>query len=87
MDKEIFIGYVKRLYNVKKVVYMPCPKTTSFHFVVGSYITMISFSDEDILNNDALKLFDVINNTIHTQRMGMLKEIMECDRWNMDIFS
>ena len=87
MDKEIFIDYVRRLYNLEATIYHAASHDTSFYFRVGKYKTMITYPDEEIMNKDAERLFRELDVVINERRIGMLKEIIDADNWNRDIFS
>ena len=87
MDKQIFIDYVKSLYDLEGTIYHADWCETSFYFRMGRYKMAITLPDSEIMNKDAVRLFREIDTIISDHRIRALKEIIETDNWNKDNFS
>ena len=87
MDKQIFVDYVRRLYNLEGTIYHAATCDTSFYFRLGHYKMMITIPDNEIMNKDAVRLFRELDIVINERRINTLKVIIETDNWNKDNFS
>ena len=87
MDKQIFIDYVRRLYNLEGTKYYAAKRETTFYFREGYYKTSITIPDNEIMNKDAVQIISKINIIINDYRIDALKEIINRENWNKDNFS